>query len=60
LTDPVVSSSSHRKDRKPFRMVDTDQPGDHSSGWNSDIEQQIETPVAKRPEGVTMESAGAL
>jgi hypothetical protein len=62
-TAPVVSAalpSSHRKERKPFRMVATDQEQLHDSGWNSDMEVQMDTPVPNRPDGVTMKMAGGL
>lgn len=46
------------KERRPVRIVATDQAGFHVSGWKSEMERQSRVLVLKRPEGEIMYMLG--
>lgn len=54
LIDFFTSSTLTIKERRPVRMVETDQAGFHVSGWKSDIERHNRELVLNLPEGVVI------
>lgn len=46
------------KERRPVRMVATDQAGFHVSGWKSEMERQRRVLVLKRPDGESIYMLG--
>ena len=60
LIEPSVEVFSNMKDKRPVKIVPTDQVGFQLSGWESDIEKHSLVCALNRPLGVIIYTEGGL